>query len=110
MPDDSLLQSALESLERTGCQFFACDGPTLEPIDMATCHRCATVAQLRQRLALPIIHLEETTEYADALRLREEASWGHHTITISSALMIVRNRALLDEFGGDPDRLVHNPV
>lgn len=46
-----LLTDLIDSLERCGCQFWACEGETLEPIDMVTCHRCALLAQLRQ---LPI--------------------------------------------------------
>ena len=50
MDDLQLLEDALDSLERTGCQFFACEGPTLPPIDMVTCHVCALIARLRRRL------------------------------------------------------------
>lgn len=35
------------SLEQSGCQFWACEGPTLQPIDMVTCHTCATLARVR---------------------------------------------------------------
>ncbi len=43
-----LLAAAIASLERCGCQFWACEGETLNPIDMVTCHRCAALAQLSQ--------------------------------------------------------------
>lgn len=50
---EPLIAEALDSLERAGCQFWACDGPTLEPVDMLTCHRCATVAKLRVAIGRP---------------------------------------------------------
>lgn len=52
--DERLMRCTLESLERVGCQFFACDGPTLRPKAMKTCHVCVEIAQLRKRLGLPI--------------------------------------------------------
>jgi len=52
--DHELLTAVLDVLEHAGCQFWACEGPTLEPIDMVTCNACATVARLRQRLGKPI--------------------------------------------------------
>jgi hypothetical protein len=36
-----------ESLERVGCQFWACEGPTLTPTPMVTCHACATLARVQ---------------------------------------------------------------
>jgi hypothetical protein len=42
-----LLVIAVEALEDAGCGFWACQGETLEPIDMVTCNRCATLARLR---------------------------------------------------------------
>lgn len=42
-----LLGDAIEALEDAGCGFWACQGETLEPIDMVTCTRCATLARLR---------------------------------------------------------------
>lgn len=42
-----LLSDIIEVLEDVGCQFFACDGPTLEPRDMITCHRCEVLAKAR---------------------------------------------------------------
>ena len=47
--DLALLRESLQTLERTPCQFWACQGPTLQPIDMVTCYRCATLAKLQQR-------------------------------------------------------------
>jgi hypothetical protein len=41
------LVEAINTLELVGCQFWACEGETLEPIDMVTCHRCASLARLR---------------------------------------------------------------
>lgn len=52
MPAD-LLAAAIEALEQAGCQFFACEGETLTPIDMVTCHCCATLARLRSLTARP---------------------------------------------------------
>lgn len=56
-----LLAAAIETLERVGCQFFACDGPTLEPEPMITCHACATLAQLRVAAGRPASLAEELT-------------------------------------------------
>jgi hypothetical protein len=36
-----LLAHTIEALEDAGCGFWACQGETLEPIDMVTCNRCA---------------------------------------------------------------------
>lgn len=52
--DANMLAEALEALERVGCQFWACDGPSLEPVDMKTCHVCRLTARLQQRLGRPI--------------------------------------------------------
>lgn len=46
VPD--LTAEMIETLERIGCQFFACEGPTLNPIDMVTCHVCSLLARLRE--------------------------------------------------------------
>jgi hypothetical protein len=43
----ALLDEAIETLERLGCQFGFCDGPTLEPVDMKTCYACEMLAKLR---------------------------------------------------------------
>ena len=45
--DVELLREVIDTLERVGCQFDHCDGPTLEPVDMITCHACATLARVR---------------------------------------------------------------
>lgn len=45
--------AALVSLREVGCQFDMCQGPTLTPIDMVTCHRCAALAQLEHATGLP---------------------------------------------------------
>ncbi len=50
--DVSLLATALATLEESGCVFWACDGPRIEPLPMMTCHVCETVAKLRDRLGL----------------------------------------------------------
>lgn len=44
-----LTAEMIDTLERVGCQFFACEGPTLNPVDMVTCHVCALLARLRGR-------------------------------------------------------------
>jgi hypothetical protein len=49
----ALIEEALDSLERVGCQFWACEGPATEPVDMVTCHVCATVAKLRVAIGRP---------------------------------------------------------
>lgn len=49
-PTPFLLESlakAIQVLERVGCQFDYCGGPTLEPIDMITCYVCDAVAELQ---------------------------------------------------------------
>lgn len=44
---NQLLLDTVESLEQVGCQWAMCDGPTLEPVDMVTCHVCALLARVR---------------------------------------------------------------
>jgi hypothetical protein len=50
--DKKLLEDALDSLIRVGCQFWGCEGPTLRPINMTTCYRCESVAKLAKRLGV----------------------------------------------------------
>jgi len=50
---DGLLVESLATLEHVGCQFWACEGPTLEPIDMVTCRVCELIARLRDTLGRP---------------------------------------------------------
>lgn len=52
--DEKLISDALDALERAGCQFWACNGPTLRPEPMVTCSACLQVARLRKRLGLPV--------------------------------------------------------
>lgn len=54
-PEDprELLTESVDALERLGCQFQFCDGPTLEPIDMVTCYRCDLLARLRAAIGRP---------------------------------------------------------
>jgi len=40
---DALLELAVESLVRCGCQFWACKGYNVEPENMITCYRCDTL-------------------------------------------------------------------
>jgi hypothetical protein len=49
-----LLADVVESLERVGCQFDHCTGPTLKPVDMMTCHRCDALGRLRSLLGLSV--------------------------------------------------------
>lgn len=97
--DADLLADALDALERAGCQFFACGGPTLEPIGMVTCYRCVEVARLRERLGLRIVHLEETPVYAQAVRLQREARDAHRVLSMDEALAQARReeRALTSQ-------------
>jgi len=68
--DATLLHGAIEALERVGCQFFACDGPTLDPIPMATCYVCAEIAQLR---AVESTHLAGVAEIAALYAVTRQA-------------------------------------
>lgn len=49
-----LLEEIVESLDMAGCRFWACKGPTLTPVNMTTCHRCAALARARQLIGLPV--------------------------------------------------------
>jgi hypothetical protein len=48
-----LITESLSVMERVGCQFDMCTGPTLEPVDMRTCYVCELAAKLRVALGLP---------------------------------------------------------
>lgn len=50
---EELLAEAIEALERVGCEFEYCGGPTLEPEDMRTCYVCDLLARLRVALGRP---------------------------------------------------------
>jgi hypothetical protein len=50
--DKKLLREAMEALELTDCNFWACEGPTLRPINMVTCARCAMLAKLQKRFGV----------------------------------------------------------
>lgn len=69
--EDELLTEMIDTLERVDCQFDFCDGPTLEPVDMVTCFRCATLAKARAAAGLPprLVH-ELTAE--QSIRWRDE--------------------------------------
>lgn len=60
IPSD-LLAETLATVYEVGCQFEFCDGPTLEPADMRTCHRCATLAKLRVLAGEPPRRADEQT-------------------------------------------------
>ena len=61
MASDEMLQETLAALERVGCQFHLCNGPTLEPEDMRTCYVCKTIAKGRHHLGLPVRRTDEET-------------------------------------------------
>lgn len=63
---EGLVLEAIEALERIGCQFFACDGPTLEPVNMSTCFVCDLLARLRVEAGLPPRRDDELTAVARA--------------------------------------------
>lgn len=42
----ALLDEVIGTLERVGCQFDPCQGPTATPVPMITCHVCATLGRL----------------------------------------------------------------
>jgi hypothetical protein len=102
MTDEQLLTESVEILEHVGCQFWACEGPTLEPIEMTTCGRCLTLARLRQRLGLPVVHEEETRPYQDAIELRRYVVQDcHRSMTLEQAKTRIRNRDLIAAYGTD---------
>ncbi len=41
-----VIEDAIAALVSAGCQFWACKGPTLNPIPMITCNACAAVGVL----------------------------------------------------------------
>lgn len=43
------LKEVVETLERVGCQFWACDGPYKRPVHMKTCYVCETLHDLYKR-------------------------------------------------------------
>jgi hypothetical protein len=57
----ALLVESIDALERIGCQFTHCDGPTLEPVDMVTCFACALLARLRVAVGRPARRPDEMT-------------------------------------------------
>lgn len=50
MSDEELLREALETLERVGCQFWACEGPDAPEVHMKTCFCCSMIKKLRKHL------------------------------------------------------------
>jgi hypothetical protein len=57
----ALLAEVIEALERVGCEYNFCDGPTLEPVDMVTCYVCETLAKLRVAAGRPARRDDEMT-------------------------------------------------
>jgi hypothetical protein len=99
-----LLRESMETLERTGCEFFACPGPTIDPEPMLSCFRCLTLGRLRAFLGLPVILLEETKEYAEAQGIIKIAGYSGRRVSLDQALTQVRNHELCQQYGYDPDR------
>lgn len=56
-----LLAGLIDTLEQVGCQFWACDGPTLEPVPMVTCHVCGELALVRVAAGRPPRRADELT-------------------------------------------------
>lgn len=48
MTIQELLANILETFERVGCSFFACEGPDAPFVDMQTCHVCQQVKEIRE--------------------------------------------------------------
>lgn len=48
MEKKKLLTEAIESLEKTECNFVYCPGPDEDFVDMATCHKCYALQCLRE--------------------------------------------------------------
>lgn len=46
----ALIAESVVALERVGCQFWACKGPTHEPVDMETCFVDELIPRLRAAL------------------------------------------------------------
>lgn len=61
MVSEELLSEILLCLESVPCQFWACDGPTLEPVPMATCLRCEVLAKVRVASGLPARSSDDMT-------------------------------------------------
>lgn len=57
----SLLDETIEALERIGCQYNYCDGPTLKPVAMVTCFACDLLARLRVAAGRPPRRNDELT-------------------------------------------------
>ncbi len=57
----TLTEETIEALERIGCQFNFCNGPTLEPESMVTCFVCDLLARLRVSIGLPPRRDDEQT-------------------------------------------------
>lgn len=45
--ETALITDTIAALEAAGCQFWACEGPTLKPMDMKTCNVCVALAKWR---------------------------------------------------------------
>lgn len=50
--EKEFLEHVLESITYMPCVFWACDGPDVPFVDMATCALCRTIQDIRERLEL----------------------------------------------------------
>ena len=50
----------------SACSFFACPGPDVEPIAMATCSFCGLMAELAQRAGRPVQSADDYWAEKDA--------------------------------------------
>jgi hypothetical protein len=106
--DLALVAEIEETLQRVGCQYEFCEGPTLEPDAMVTCYRCVTLAQVRSLTCQPVRRPWETVEWARASQMVREYGYAHRQISHREALRLTylraRNRELCEQYGPDPDR------
>ena len=65
-----VIADAIETLESTGCVFWACEGPDVPFEGMKTCKVCSTIQDLREAVAAGVFR-DEATVKAEAL---EEAA------------------------------------
>ncbi len=84
-----LMIQVLDTLERVECQYWACDGPTLEPVAMVTCHRCATLALVRVTFGEPPRRADEMTA-EEAMEARHAATMREDTMRDDGSSVIIR--------------------
>ena len=76
----TLIEESIEVLERVGCQFDFCDGPTLRPVAMRTCFVCDLLARLR-------VSVGRAPRRDDELTVRQagQARWDDYQKTVAGA-------------------------